>query len=374
MKIAIINGFDTYEHRVDLLMKFFINNGDQVKVFSSNFRHIEKKIRKQKKENFTFVKTMKYKRNLSLARLYSHIKLSTDIFRHLEDDYDLLWVLVPPNSMVKQAAKYKNRNKKTKLVFDIIDLWPETMPIDKLKERYPFNLWKNIRNNHLYSADYIVTECNLFQNQLPKDLDPAKISTLYLSYGNKVSKRNINLLNLNGQEISLCYLGSMNNIIDNYVIKNIIDSLSKKYYVKFHIIGDGENKSELLIILKNISNLEIIDHGKIYDNIKKSQILSVCHFGLNIMKKEVLVGLTMKSLDYFKNGLPIINNIEGDTWDFVEDFELGINTDDGLVNVNFENYKDKYSNILNFYKNNFSEERFNLNLSKILENIRINNE
>ncbi|GAA5348343.1 hypothetical protein SuUB38_11720 [Streptococcus uberis] len=372
MKIAIINGFDTYEHRVDLIYKYFSRSGDHVSVFTSNFQHIEKKKRIQKKENFTYVETVEYKRNLSIARIFSHIKLSKDIFSFLENDYDLLWVLVPPNSLVKNAIKYKRKNKKVKLVFDLIDLWPETMPIGKVKESFPFILWKNIRNKNINSADYIVTECKLFQNYLPKKIDSSKISTLYLSYGNEIIERNFNMLNLSGQEISLCYLGSMNNIIDNNVIKNIILSLSKNYHVKFHIIGDGEKKSELLQLLTLIANLEIIDHGKIYDNKLKNEILSSCHFGLNIMKKDVLVGLTMKSLDYFKNGIPIINNIEGDTWEFVENCGVGINTKDGFVSSEIlHNYLENFANIQKFYQQNFSEDTFNVEFSKVLKEIMV---
>ena len=40
------------------------------------------------------------------------------------------------------------------------------------------------------------------------------------------------------------------------------------------------------------------------------------------MKDSVFVGLTMKSIDYFEAGLPILNTIKGDTWKFVD--ELGI--------------------------------------------------
>ena len=53
--------------------------------------------------------------------------------------------------------------------------------------------------------------------------------------------------------------------------------------------------------------------------------MSKCHFGLNIMKESVCVGLTTKSIDYFSCGLPIINNIKGDTWNIVEKYNVGIN-------------------------------------------------
>ena len=53
-----------------------------------------------------------------------------------------------------------------------------------------------------------------------------------------------------------------------------------------------------------------------------------CHFGLNIMKSSVCVGLTMKSVDYFRFGLPIINNIPGDTRQLVEEKGIGVQLED----------------------------------------------
>ena len=58
---------------------------------------------------------------------------------------------------------------------------------------------------------------------------------------------------------------------------------------------------------------EVFYHGKVFDSKEKNRIFETCHYGLNIMKDSVFVGLTMKSMDYFE-GLPIINNIQGDTW------------------------------------------------------------
>lgn len=41
-----------------------------------------------------------------------------------------------------------------------------------------------MRNDHLNVVDYIVTECNLFQEKIKDIVDSTKISTLYLSYKN----------------------------------------------------------------------------------------------------------------------------------------------------------------------------------------------
>ena len=44
-----------------------------------------------------------------------------------------------------------------------------------------------------------------------------------------------------------------------------------------------------------------------------------------MMKSTVEVGLTMKSVSYFQLGLPIINNIKGDTWNLIKEYDAGIN-------------------------------------------------
>ena len=55
-------------------------------------------------------------------------------------------------------------------------------------------------------------------------------------------------------------------------------------------------------------------------------------FGINMMKPGICVGLTMKSIDYFCYGLPLINNIPGDTWKLVEKEQIGINHQRNAVN------------------------------------------
>ena len=63
---------------------------------------------------------------------------------------------------------------------------------------------------------------------------------------------------------------------------------------------------------------------------KKKQIFDKCHFGLNIMKDTVCVGLTAKSIDYFQAGLPILNSIQIDTKDIVNKNLFGFNVTDDI--------------------------------------------
>ncbi len=361
-KVCIINCFDTYEHRVDLLRRFFISSGADVEVYVSDFRHFEKNKRTDEKEGFKFFSAAPYKKNISFKRLKSHVTLAKNIFHELSNHrFDLIWVFVPPNCFAKEAANYKLQYQNVKIVFDIIDLWPETMPISRFKSSPPFLYWKHLRNKHLNVAYKIVTECNFYQEKLPRSI-ANKFHTIYLA--RELREFNSQVC-LPKDRIALCYLGSINNIIDISVIVKVIIEIKKFKDVVINIIGDGENR-ELLIKSCIKAGSEVVYHGKIYDPEVKQKIFASCHYGLNVMKESVFVGLTMKSLDYFEAGLPIINNIHGDTWDFVENAGIGYNisSDTNFSRIIKYNMSQRQK-VRKFYEDNFSVEAFYSRLSNM---------
>ena len=65
--------------------------------------------------------------------------------------------------------------------------------------------------------------------------------------------------------------------------------------------------------------------GVVFDESRKHEVMSRCHFGFNLMKPDVCVGLTMKSVDYFRHDLPILNNIPADTAELVDREQVGLN-------------------------------------------------
>ncbi len=365
MNIVIVNCFDTYEHRVDLLHDVFLAEGHNVIVLTSNYRHFEKIKRQDAKSDFIFFNAKPYQKNLSYQRLSSHRKLSKDIFEYLnkkEDKVDLLWALIPPNSFVKDAAKFKDIHQDTKLIFDLIDLWPETMPIGSVKNLFPFSMWKNLRDKYLRYADVVVTECNLYQKKLKHILQGIRTETLYLARPLIPYEPH---LTLPEDRISLCYLGSINNIIDIDVISNVIKQFMQQKPVELHIVGDGERKDILISAAEN-SGAEVIFHGKVYNREEKQRIFDSCHYGLNIMKGTVCVGLTMKSIDYMEYGLPLINNIHGDTWKIITENQIGFNIGDSFIVT--ENYD--YSlrtKTRNVYKKMFCVESFDKKVRCLLD-------
>lgn len=366
MNIVIVNCFDTYEHRVELLYDFFRKQGDNVKVYTSNYRHIAKTIRNEEKNDFTFIQTRPYNKNLSVDRLRSHSEFARNVFVKLEEEnIDLLWVMIPPNSVAKHAVNYKNKHN-LKLVFDLIDLWPETMPMNaQLKKVFVFKLWQKLRDDYLDYADLVVTECNLYQNSINRNVSQNKLETLYLA---RNLKRIEQIEGLANNEIALCYLGSINNIIDIPMISHIISELSEVKPVTIHIIGDGEKREELITVAEN-AGAKVDYHGVVYDDAEKKQIMSKCHYGLNVMKNTVKVGLTMKSMDYFEAGIPILNTIQGDTWEFCEKMRIGINIDKSEWEYRALNEIFKREDIHEFANKMFSKEAFEKKMIKIYQKV-----
>lgn len=355
--------------------QFLQNRGYECTYIISDFDHIEKKTFSFHRQCAIQVPTRPYHRNLSVARLFSHYIFSRDAFRQVETiDPDLLFVMVPPNSAAKFAAKYKKSHPKVRLILDLYDLWPETFPNGKVKRLLaaPFALWRRVRDWGLNAADLITTECRLYQEVLQRQLDGKNTGVLYLCRPGVTCVKLPDALP--AKELNLCYLGSINNIIDIPTIADLLGEIAKNRPVRLHIIGDGESRDELIRCAEN-AGAKVVFHGKIYDLAEKQKIFDICSFGINIMKASVCVGLTMKSLDYFAGGLPILNTIGGDTYELVEKRKIGLNVCRGDIrstaalaaNAPAEENLQMRRNTLDMFNELFSEKAFSATLEKQME-------
>ena len=79
-------------------------------------------------------------------------------------------------------------------------------------------------------------------------------------------------------------------------IADLTAQLRRLKPVTVHVIGDGEKCPQLLQALKD-AGAEVDWRGVVYDEAEKHAVMSCCHFGFNLMKPDVCVGLTMKSVD-----------------------------------------------------------------------------
>lgn len=327
---CLISCSDHFEHRLDIAAQHLMTRGFEVTYITSDFDHVTKKTYQCTVPNSIQLHTRPYYKNFSIARILSHRNFAKSVFHYLESlsvEPDLILVLLPPNFLTKYVAEYKRKHPNVRLIFDIFDLWPETFPSMGAKKLLApfFGVWSWLRDHYLASADFIVTECDLFGLRL--GLDANKSRTVYLA-GNR-PECGILPPDLSADEWHLCYLGSINNIIDIPKICGLLGELAKHRKVTLHIIGSGERLQELIDSAHN-AGAEVVYHGMIYDDLQKQKIMCHCHYGLNVLKESVCIGLTMKSVDYFRNGLPVINNVGGDTAELIKLRNCGMQLCDGL--------------------------------------------
>ena len=326
----LISCSDHYDHRLHVADTCLRSRGYETTYITSNFDHTAKAAFVCNVPGCVQLPARPYQKNLSADRILSHMEFARDVFRYLEKQEqqpDVLVVLLPPNFLTHYAAQYKKRHSHVKLIFEIFDLWPETFPGGRIKKLLApvFGVWAAIRDRNLGKADYVVTECELFRKKLglTDDSQAIWLCAEPLNIEKPAPK-------LREDALELCYLGAINNVISIPDICGLLRELTPHRKVILHIIGKGERQQEF-IDEATAAGAEVIFHGAVYDEAKKLEIMNQCHFGLNIMKSSVCVGLTMKSVDYFRFGLPIINNIPADTRKLVKEQCVGLQVEDSCA-------------------------------------------
>lgn len=344
-KAVIITTNDNYSYlvRIKYVERYLSEIGYEVKVISSDFDHRNKTLYSANRENLELLHVPPYKKNISFSRISSHRIFAKKAFTRLEEICpDLVYCSAPPNFLFKYVSQYKKKHNEVKLIYELGDLWPESLPLqDKLKKMASpvLNIWSNIRDKNIGYADGIIYECQMFSNIVSKANRDAKSEVIYLSKEDYYNG-DFHLVKIPKSPLRFAYVGSINNIIDIELIVEILKEVSQKTEAQLVIIGGGESADKLFQLCKE-SNVQYENHGIVYDEEEKHRVLSSCHFGLNIMKDGVAVGATMKSLEYFHEGLVLVNNIPADTQKIVKKYHCGftVSRHDMQVDslVNFDN-------------------------------------
>lgn len=357
-----ISSTNHYNVRTRKFVNDYVKKGYDAIYVTSDFDHMTKKrYNFNEYKNSMQLHVISYKKNLSISRILSHLMFSYKTFYMLlACKPEVVYVEVPNNSLVKSSAKYKKINN-AEIIVDVFDMWPESMTV-KTKNMIVnrgFDIWRNFRNKNLKFADQIWIECDYYRELLSAQKINLPMETKYLTLENAETSIETKV---SEDEIDLCYLGSINNIIDISLIEKIVSELAKNKRTRIHIIGDGERKAEFLEILKQ-NSIEIIDHGKVYEIDKLQEIFNQCWFGVNVLREDLAIGITMKSISYFRGGLPIINTVQGDTSRFVEECNIGINVDrhdvkscvSRILNLTIDDLACMKNNTRNLFEQKFAE-------------------
>lgn len=320
----LISCSDHYEHRLRIVDEQLKKLGYRTAYITSDFDHTTKSVFLCDVPGCVQLHVTPYFKNLSLRRIISHWEFARKVFRflvNLEEKPAVVVSLLPPNFLAHYLAAYKRQNRSVKLVFDIFDLWPETFPVAGAKKLLApaFSLWAGLRDRNLSEADLITTECELFREKL--GLPEENSAVVYLC--GEDLKEKLRAPQLAQDRWDLCYLGAVNNVIDIPGICRLIAQLRQQKPVSLHIMGAGEQLGTFMEQAEK-AGAEVSYYGAVYEDDRKQDVIHKCHFGLNIVRSTACIGLTMKSVEYFRHGLPIINNVPADTRKLVEKENVGI--------------------------------------------------
>ena len=377
MKALLVSGYGFhYDIRFKYVRSILEESGFQVKLVFSNFDHLEKQYVSYEDSNIIEIQVPSYQKNISIKRLYSHMIFSRKLKKVLTlEKPDLIIADIPPNTIGRSVAWYKGQNEKCKVILDILDLWPESFSPSKVLKA-PFWFWKKIRTSALPRADYVTLECDYYKRFLVDHLKEERHSTLYLCKPPLEKRLEFSPLE---EVLNFCYLGSMNNIINISDIVRMLRDIKEKRKVKLTLIGDGERREYLIEQLK-ANGIDVEYLGLIFDETLKNDALKNCHFGINMYNDNVIIGLTMKSLDYFRVGLPTINMNIYDTGMLVREYQSGFelsmenwdNKIDEIVNLQKDEWEKLHENTLRMFQEQFSVAVFEKSFSRVLERCGIN--
>lgn len=377
-KAVFITCFEFFpETRFKHIMERLREKGYKVYVLISDFSHSDKDYVKENDKRLKYIHVVRYKRNLSLLRIVSHIKFAGDCGRALNKIRpNVVYSLIPPNSLAKVCYKYKEKNPDTVWIADLLDLWPESIPADKYKDNMIFTKWKQLRNKYMFHADKIVTFCDYYRKVLAEQFKGVNARTLRQSKDNRISETELLSIyspRIQEKKIRIAYCGGINYIIDLESIRKIINQLRNDgFFIEAEIIGYGECKDELIDMLKKYG-CEVTYYGPVFDEAKKIDILARCDFAINLMKDNVQVGQTTKSVDYISYGLPLISNIKGDTVDFIKKYRIGFNYSNNEKEftkyVETVDMLELHKNVLACFDKEYSKEKYEETIDWIVKGI-----
>ena len=166
MKTAVmISCFNWYQTRLILIRDILLERGYEVTVLIADFDHIRKTTHEKLFPECTYIHVPTYQRNLSIQRILSHLSFGREVEKSIKTKKpDLIYCILPPNIVGRYCKEYKKAHPETKLILDIIDLWPESMPLKRLNTTALGKIWKKWRNDAIKVADHVFTECDFYRD------------------------------------------------------------------------------------------------------------------------------------------------------------------------------------------------------------------
>lgn len=326
-------------YRTGLLFNELYNAGIDVIWWTSNFNHTKKIFRSVNNDrSIVFLNALKYKSNLSLRRILSHICLAKD-FKNKIKNYpppDVIISSFPTIELCREAVKFANKNK-IPIIIDVRDLWP-----DIFLNHVPSLLKFPIR---IFLSKMFRDTAYVFKNATCV----SGVSKTYLDWGLNKANRSIRpndfvihmgypkivinedetkrikeyLLNLGYEKdkYTVLFIGTFGETYDLLTVIRAVQKYPTKFNkMQFIFCGNGPKYNKWKNEAKGLKSVIFTD----WIDAKKIKYLLVnASVGLAAYKKGAPQGLPNKIFEYMSTGLPILSSLEGEAEEFIKENKIG---------------------------------------------------
>ena len=393
--------------RAILLSESLIKKKHKVIIWSSAFFH---QVKKHRSKVFLSVKinpyleirlipSPGYDKNISIPRIFDHIKLSLNLRSALEKEKrlpDVAFVGYPPIEFASVASSWLRKNYVPYMV-DVKDQWPEIFirpfpdlikPLAKLFFWPYFYLGRKI----IFSAGSVSSIAPSFLNwsctfaKRKKNKFDCVFPLSSISLRTKISdcKKDLQFWEkygvVKGVKTRFFFAGTFSSVFDFTTIKNAAQIAQKKgLNFQFVLCGDGENVRSIKNEFAGLDN--IIFPGWVNPS-QLRFLASISDAALAPYRNysDFLMSVPNKITDYLSLGSPIITPLKGEVGDLLSRFQIGLSYNEGddtsLYKALFKIHSDKKnkirysSNAKKLYKSHFDGEMIYENMVKHLEIMR----
>lgn len=246
--------------------------------------------------------------------------------------YDVVYTSSPPLFVAGIAIILKKFFPKTKYVFEVRDLWPDSaIDLGELNNKLAIKLSMRMEKKIYSISERIIVISNYIKNKIiDKEIAEGKITVIhngtdeeFITKTKKVPQDLIRKYRTENNFI-VVYAGNIGVAQNLKIIINSAEMLQNEN-VLFLFVGDGPYKNQLeqLVVRKEITNVIFV--GEI-DREKIHEYLYLADCGVVILKRIPLFtgALPSKIFDYMACDLPILLGVEGEAKTLVEDSGTGL--------------------------------------------------
>lgn len=231
------------------------------------------------------------------------------------------------------TALFLRRSKKAKLVFNVSDLWPESVEkLGIIKNRTLLKLAYSLESR-IYRKSYLVSGQTQGIITNIKARFPS-VKTFWLRNGIDFTQFDISadgrefrkMMGLSDNDFALVYAGILGHAQGLETILNAAEKVKEQSRIKFFIVGDGPEKNSLVRLAqkKNLSNVVFLENKP--RNEIPSIVVGCDAYIVPLKKLDLFLGaIPSKLFEPLAMGKPIILGVDGEARDlFINKGKCGL--------------------------------------------------